>query len=128
MVGVLIQASHADIPIRQFADRLVEVFAREVFETRRKDVIRLVLTEGARFPKLAEFYYREVISRVLAAIRALLQRAIERGELRHDALREVSAIASGACARRHHVERPVRPVRAARCSRADARPFRYSVR
>jgi len=83
---VLIQAAHADIPLRQFADRVVEVFVREVFETRRKDVIRLVLTEGARFPKLAEFYYQEVISRVLAAIRALVQRAIERGELRHDAL------------------------------------------
>jgi len=86
VVGVLIAASHADIPIRQFADRLIEVFAREVFETRRKDVIRLVLTEGARFPKLAEFYYQEVISRVLVAIRSLMKRAIERGELRHDAL------------------------------------------
>jgi AcrR family transcriptional regulator len=86
IVGALIQASHSDIPIRQFADRLVDVFAREIFETRRKDVIRLVLTEGARFPKLAEVYYREVIARVLVAIRALIQRAIERGELRNDAL------------------------------------------
>ena len=86
VVGVLIAASHADIPIRQFAERVVEVFAREVFETRRKDVIRLVLTEGGRFPKLAEFYYQEIISRVLHAIRALLQRAVERGELKHDAL------------------------------------------
>jgi hypothetical protein len=86
VVGALIQASHADIPIRQFADRLIEVFAREVFETRRKDVIRLVLTEGSRFPKLAEFYYREIIARVLPAVRALLRRAVERGELKHDAL------------------------------------------
>ena len=38
---------------------------REIFETRRKDVIRLVITEGPRFPKLAEFYYREVISHVM---------------------------------------------------------------
>ena len=43
---------------------MIEVFVREIFETRRKDVIRLVLTEGPRFPKLAEFYYREVIARV----------------------------------------------------------------
>ena len=107
---------------------MVEVFAREVFETRRKDVIRLVLTEGPRFPKLAEFYYREVISRVLEAMRALLQRAVERGELRHDALVKFPQLLAGARARRHHVERPVRPVRAARCSRADARAFRYSVR
>jgi hypothetical protein len=49
-------------------------------------VIRLVLTEGSRFPKLAEFYYREIIARVLPAVRALLRRAVERGELKHDAL------------------------------------------
>src|SRR6186713_2198436 len=45
VVGELIQVSHTDIPIRQFVHHLVDVFAREVFETRRKDVIRLVLTE-----------------------------------------------------------------------------------
>ena len=66
--------------------QLIEVFAREIFETRRKDVIRLVITEGPRFPKLAEFYYREVISRVMETIRAMLRRAYERGELKTDAL------------------------------------------
>ncbi len=64
VVGALEQRSHADIPLRQVTDQLIEVFVREIFETRRKDVIRLVITEGPRFPKLAEFYYREVISRV----------------------------------------------------------------
>jgi len=49
-------------------------------------VIRLVIAEGPRFPKLAEFYYREVIARVLPAVRALLARAVERGELGDDAL------------------------------------------
>ncbi|MBX9841246.1 MAG: TetR/AcrR family transcriptional regulator; helix-turn-helix transcriptional regulator [Xanthobacteraceae bacterium] len=86
VVGGLIQVSHADIPIRQFAHHLVDVFVREVFETRRKDVIRLVLTEGGRFPKLAEFYHQEIIARVLQAVRGLLRRAVERGELKHDAL------------------------------------------
>ena len=50
-------------------------------ETRRKDVIRLMITEGRRFPKLAEFYYREVLSRVIGAVRALLRRAAARGEI-----------------------------------------------
>ena len=59
---------------------------REIFGTRRKDVIRLIITEGPRFPALAEFYYREVVARVLAIIRPLLQRAAERGELKNDAL------------------------------------------
>ena len=46
----------------------------------------MIISEGTRFPKLAEFYYREVIARVVPAMRALLTRAVERGELRHDAL------------------------------------------
>jgi AcrR family transcriptional regulator len=86
VVGALEHASHADVSIHQVAGQLIEVFAREVFETRRKDVIRLIITEGPRFPKLAEFYYREVISRVMEAIRAMLRRAVERGELDNDVL------------------------------------------
>ena len=58
----------------------------DVYGTRRKDVIRLIIAEGPRFPKLADFYYREVIARVLPAMRALLGRAVERGELADDAL------------------------------------------
>ena len=61
-------------------ERIVELFMREIYETRRKDVLRLILTEGRRFPHLAEFYYREVLSRVLAAMRVLLARAVARGE------------------------------------------------
>jgi AcrR family transcriptional regulator len=86
VVAALESVSHADIPFRAVTGQLIEVFAREVFETRRKDVIRLVITEGPRFPKLAEFYYREVISRVMDTIRVMLRRAHERGELKTDAL------------------------------------------
>ena len=86
VVGALEHIAQAEIPVRRLAPQLVEVFVCEIFETRRKDVIRLVITEGPRFPKLAEFYYREVISHVMGAMRALLRRAVERGELKHDAL------------------------------------------
>jgi AcrR family transcriptional regulator len=86
VVAALENVSHADIPLRAVTGQLIEVFVREIFETRRKDVIRLVITEGPRFPKLAEFYYREVISRVMETIRAMLRRAHERGELKTDAL------------------------------------------
>ena len=61
-------------------------FVGEIYETRRKAVIRLIIAEGPRFPKLAEYYYREVIARIVVAVRALLQRAHENGELRTDAL------------------------------------------
>ncbi len=31
----------------------------EVYGTQRKQVMRLIISEGPRFPALAEFYYRE---------------------------------------------------------------------
>lgn len=86
VVGALEHAAHADIPLRMFTEQLIETFVREIYGTRRKDVIRLILTEGQRFPKLAEFYYREVLSKVLEAVRGLIRHAIERGELKSDAL------------------------------------------
>lgn len=86
VVAGIEKAPTGDIPARAIAEMMAEIFAREIFGTRRKDIIRLIITEGARFPKLAEFYYREVIERVTAALRGLLMRAVERGELKSDAL------------------------------------------
>jgi len=86
VVAALEAAPMADLPMRAVAERLVELFVREIFATRRKDVIRLVLTEGPRFPAIAEFYYREVVAHVIAVIRRLAQRAVERGELPNDSL------------------------------------------
>ena len=86
VVDTLETALEADLPARAVADQLVEVFVREIFGTRRKDVIRLIISEGPRFPNLAEFYYREVLSRVIAALRALFRRAAARGELAGDAV------------------------------------------
>ena len=86
LVGVIEAAPLRDLPIRAVAEMIIDVFVNEIYGTRRKDVIRLILAEGPRFPKIAEFYYREVIGRVLPVMRALLTRAVERGELGHDAL------------------------------------------
>jgi AcrR family transcriptional regulator len=81
LVGTIEAMGEADLPLGVLADRLVDLFVREVYETRRKDVIRLMISEGRRFPKLAEFYYREVLARIIAAVRALLRRGAARGEV-----------------------------------------------
>src|SRR4249919_2444691 len=81
LVGTIEALGEAELPLPVLADQIVELFVREVYETRRRDVIRLMISEGRRFPKLAEFYYREVLSRILAAMRALLERAAARGEV-----------------------------------------------
>jgi len=86
LVGAITSAPLHDIPIRAVVEMIVDVFVNEIFGTRRKDVLRLIITEGPRFPKLAEFYYREVIERVVPAMRAIMARAVARGELKSDAL------------------------------------------
>jgi AcrR family transcriptional regulator len=86
VAGAIAAAPLDDIPVRAVAETIVDLFVREIYATHRKDVIRLIISEGARFPKLAEFYYREVIARVLPAMRKRLRHAVERGELDQDAL------------------------------------------
>ena len=73
------------MPTRDIVEQMIGLFVREVIGTRRKDVIRLVIAEGPRFPKLAEFHYREVLSRVMAAMSALMARGIARGEVKNPA-------------------------------------------
>jgi AcrR family transcriptional regulator len=86
VVRAIEAAPVVDLPVGLIAEKIVDVFVTEVFETRRKDVLRLIIAEGPRFPKLAEFYYHEVIERILKALRALLTRAVARGELPNDVL------------------------------------------
>jgi AcrR family transcriptional regulator len=86
VLGTLEKMREVDIPARMLVEGLLGTFLREIYGTRRKDMIRLIMAEGPRFPAIAEFYYSEVIARVLATIRPILRRAAERGELRDDAL------------------------------------------
>ncbi len=86
VVGSLETAFAVDLPLRAIVEGAIDIFVREVYGTQRKQVMRLIISEGPRFPALAEFYYREVLSRILKAVRALLRRARERGELADDTL------------------------------------------
>ncbi|MHC2252130.1 AcrR family transcriptional regulator [Bradyrhizobium embrapense] len=70
-------------PVRDAVEGFAETFMREVVATRRGDIIRLIVSEGPRFPAIADFYFREVVSKGLAGMKALVQLAITRGEIKH---------------------------------------------
>jgi AcrR family transcriptional regulator len=72
--------------IRDAVERFVETFIHEIVSTRRGDIVRVIVAEGPRFPAIADFYYREVVSKGLAGMRALIELAIARGEIRHEGL------------------------------------------
>jgi AcrR family transcriptional regulator len=86
VLSTLEQMRAPDVPARMLVEGMLTTFVREIYGTRRKDMIRLILAEGPRFPAIAEFYYREVVARVLAIVRPPLERAAARGELPSDAL------------------------------------------
>jgi len=86
----LVRRLHAPPPpsgsIRDALEGFARVFIQEIATTRRGDIVRLIIAEGPRFPAIADFYYREVISRGLAGMRALIELAIARGEIRNPEL------------------------------------------
>ena len=69
--------------VRDVIEAFAQMFIREVASTRRGEIIRLIVSEGPRFPAIADFYYREVVSRGLAGMRALIELAVARGEIKH---------------------------------------------
>jgi AcrR family transcriptional regulator len=68
--------------VRDMIEGFARMFVQDVANTRRGDIVRLVLAEGPRFPGIADFYYREVVSRGLAGMRALIELAVARGEIK----------------------------------------------
>jgi AcrR family transcriptional regulator len=75
-----------EAPFDRVLAAMFEMFQREILATKKREIPRLVLAEGRRFPKIAEFYHREVISPGLELMRAIARRAHLRGELASDAL------------------------------------------
>ena len=67
--------------VRDLIEAFASNFLKEVIGTRRGDLVRLIVAEGPRFPAVADFYYREVVSRGIAAMRALIELGIARGEI-----------------------------------------------
>jgi AcrR family transcriptional regulator len=86
VVGALEAVLASDLPLAVIVEHALDIFVREIYGTHRKQVLRLIISEGPRFPALAEFYYREVLAHILKAVRAQLARAVERGEIAGDEL------------------------------------------
>jgi AcrR family transcriptional regulator len=86
LLGRLVPPPSMNGSVRDALEGFANAFIQEVATTRRGDIVRLIVAEGPRFPAIADFYYREVISRGLAAMRALIELAIARGEIKQPEL------------------------------------------
>lgn len=72
-------AADKTIPADKMLRRVLTFMGGILRDERMIKFPRLIIGEGGRFPKLAESYKREVISRGVAIIGAIIERGIEEG-------------------------------------------------
>jgi AcrR family transcriptional regulator len=88
VVGTMKIPEGVEVSARMLLEAFADTLVREVLQTRRADLIRLVISEGGRFPNLAEFHFHEVIQRGIAAMRGVISFGISRGEIKNQQLLE----------------------------------------
>jgi AcrR family transcriptional regulator len=72
--------------VRAFLHRTVLPFLQDLHRSRRGAIIRLMIAEAGRFPKLAKLYFRMVVEPGLTIFGKLARRARKTGELRNAAV------------------------------------------
>ncbi len=75
----LAQETPPDVPPQAFIARFFEMFRTQVLGTERQRILHLLISEGSRFPEIAEFYHREVVSRGIELVQGVLRRAAQEG-------------------------------------------------
>src|SRR5262249_24830700 len=63
LVGRMQGPPPASWSVRDMIEAFALNFIQEIASTRRGDIVRLIVAEGPRFPAIADFYYREVVSK-----------------------------------------------------------------
>lgn len=65
---------------------MLSTIGTRLIESDLREIVRLVIAEGAAFPEVTAFYHREVISRGMAMVRRIVARGVARGEFRPNAV------------------------------------------
>jgi len=71
-------------PASQLLRLVGQAIAGALDDPDRKRVVHLVLSEGARFPAIADFYHSEIIARGMALVRAIVAKGRASGEFISD--------------------------------------------
>ncbi len=78
----------ADMSAEAFLRGPMLGFMQQLPGSRVAVIIRLLISEAPRHPDLVDFYWDNVASRGLAAVRRILERGVENGEFRRTAINE----------------------------------------
>jgi AcrR family transcriptional regulator len=73
-------------PVTEVLRLFLKAAQTKIIDTKRVQILRLLVAEGHRFPRIAKFYHQHVVSRGRDTIVKLAKRGFENGELSSDAL------------------------------------------
>ena len=76
------EGSTADLLRAQFSF----IYQYIVEDKRRREVVRMLIAEASRFPKLADRYFDEILRPCLDRLKQAIQRGIDRGEIRQSSI------------------------------------------
>ncbi len=68
-------------PTRELIELMIRHMYDNMVRSEMRAIVQIMLGEGPKFPKLTEFYHREVISKGTEVLRRLIQRGVDRGEV-----------------------------------------------
>jgi AcrR family transcriptional regulator len=77
-----------DLSAEEFVRGPFLTFAKSVPNSPVRILVRLMIAEGPKHPDLVEWYWENVVSRALGALRTLIKRGVDNGEFRESALNE----------------------------------------
>jgi AcrR family transcriptional regulator len=78
----------SDIGVEAFLRGPFLKLARELPRSKARHLVRLMIAEGHKHPDLTRWYWENVVSKGVGALRLLIQRGVERGEIKPSALEQ----------------------------------------
>ncbi|MBY0611417.1 MAG: TetR/AcrR family transcriptional regulator [Beijerinckiaceae bacterium] len=77
---------------RELLGLLFGIAHRRLVDSQLRTLIRIIIAEGDNFPVLTEIYYRETVSKARVIFDGIVQRGIERNEVKPGAVAELPII------------------------------------
>ena len=90
LLSPMVQQIEAPLPagesIRTHLEKFLQTLLAKLTHSPEASILRLLITEGFRFPNLTKLYYETIVHRGLKGIEKLLLQAVKNGEMKHKAL------------------------------------------
>lgn len=96
LLSPMVQQIEAPLPagesIRTHLEKFLQTLLAKLTHSPEASILRLLITEGFRFPNLTKLYYETIVHRGLKGIEKLLLQAVKNGEMKLERLAKIASI------------------------------------